>query len=131
DNAFINFYQNGWFAAPNYVVMKLWREHYAPHWLETTGDTKGMYVSTTKSDDGTVYVKVVNPMDVEKNVTVTLRGTTVTSATMELVAPGAPEARNTLEFPETVHVEPGTANVTDEGVTFTLPPLSAAVVTCE
>ncbi len=30
DNAFVNFDHRRWFPAPNYVVMKLWRGHYAP-----------------------------------------------------------------------------------------------------
>ena len=30
DNAFVNFDHRTWFPAPNYVVMKLWRDHYRP-----------------------------------------------------------------------------------------------------
>ena len=131
DNAFINFDQNGWFAAPNYVVMKLWREHYAPHWLETTGDLKGISVSTTKNDAETVFIKAVNPTELEKQVRVTLKGVTPTTATLEQVTAESLESRNTLETPETIHVESGTAELRDGVVLFALPPRSAAVVTCE
>ena len=37
DNALINFDQKSWFGAGYYVVMKLWRESYAPHLLATEG----------------------------------------------------------------------------------------------
>ena len=33
DNALINFDQKSWFPAGNYVVMKLWRESFAPNLL--------------------------------------------------------------------------------------------------
>ena len=135
DNAFINFDQNGWFAAPNYVVMQLWREHYAPYWLATDGDMRGMYVSTTKNDAGTVYVKAVNPTGTEKTVRMTLVSATLDSADMKLVAPGGLNTRNTLTEPGAVHVTDAEAridhSVDGRVVTFTMPPLSAAVVICE
>ena len=37
DNAFINFDHKGYFVAPNYVMMKLWRDHFAPHRLTVDG----------------------------------------------------------------------------------------------
>src|SRR5205823_9413225 len=37
DNALINFDQCTWFPAPNYVVMKLWRDHYAPERIAVHG----------------------------------------------------------------------------------------------
>ncbi len=64
DNAFINFDQSSWFPAPNYVVMKLWRDHYAPERVAVSGEAGPLNVSATRRPaDGAVIVKVVNPGD--------------------------------------------------------------------
>ena len=131
DNAFINFDQDAWFAAPNYVVMKLWRDHYAPRFLKTDGDTGRLNVVATRSEDGsTLYLKAVNPTNEASTVTATLSGDfDANEATMQLVAPGALSARNSFEQPHAV--EPGDAQATLDGKTvrFEMPPLSAGVVT--
>ena len=62
DNAFINFDHTGWFPAPNYVVMKLWRDHYAPNRVETTDTDTDLSVSSViTEDEQTLYIHVVNP----------------------------------------------------------------------
>jgi alpha-L-arabinofuranosidase len=48
---------------------------------------------------------------------------------MERVAPGALDARNTLERPQTVRAEPGAVRIEGKTMHLTLPALSAAVVT--
>ena len=64
DNAFVNFDHRTWFPAPNYVVMKLWRDHYAPQRIALEGQTEPLNAVATKSADGkTLYVKAVNPSD--------------------------------------------------------------------
>ena len=131
DNAFINFNQNAWFPAPNYVVMQLWRNHYAPSRVEVTGGSDKLNVIATKSEDGrTLYVKCVNPRPAAAEVSLSLpEGLKPATATMQVVAPGSLQARNTLARPDTVRAEPGKVQ-TDAGTArFDLPPLSAAVVT--
>lgn len=131
DNAFINFDQSTWFPAPNYVVMQLWRNHYAPNRIEITGGSDRLNVVATKSEDGrTVYVKCVNPRPAAAEVSLNLpAGLKPTTATMQIVAPGSLNARNTLAKPDAVRAEPGQVQV-DAGTTrFTLPSLSAATVT--
>ena len=63
DNAFINHNHVTWFPAPNYVVMKLYREHYQPRRvaLESAGALNA--VATATEDGDTVVMKVVNPTD--------------------------------------------------------------------
>ncbi|OGB99482.1 hypothetical protein A2V82_07540 [candidate division KSB1 bacterium RBG_16_48_16] len=39
NNAFINFNNSGWYPAPTYLIMKFWRDHYAPNFIETTATT--------------------------------------------------------------------------------------------
>jgi len=52
DNAFINFDRKSWYPAPNYVVMKLWRDHYAPERIALEGDCGVLNAVATRSADG-------------------------------------------------------------------------------
>ena len=71
DNAFVNFDNNSWYPAPNYVVMKLWRDSFAPNLIELTsdspelnGDNPIVNMVATKSDDGNaIYIKAVNNLE--------------------------------------------------------------------
>jgi len=130
DNAFINFDHTGWFPAPNYVVMKLWWDNFAPGFLPVDGDPQGCNVVATRAEDGrTVVVKAINPNAEERNVEVDLHGEfTPKTASMQVVAPGSLRARNTLEAPTAVRVETGMVQLTGQRVRFELPAYSAAVV---
>ncbi|MBE0536190.1 MAG: DUF1080 domain-containing protein [Phycisphaerae bacterium] len=129
DNAFINFDQSSWFAAPNYVVMELWRRHYAPERVAIEGDSEALNVVATKAQDGTLHVKLVNAKQSAAEVSLRLAdGKVVASAEMVLVAPGSLRARNTLERPDAVRAEPGVVRVAGGSAVFTLPALSAGVV---
>lgn len=133
DNAFINFKQDTWYPAPNYVVMKLWREHFAPDFLALDGDLHGTNLVATKSQDGSVlYLKAVNPTEEQATVAVTLDGAfTPGEARMQQVAPGDLDARNTFEQPQAVKPEAAPASVEGKVVRFDLPPHSAGVVTVQ
>lgn len=131
DNAFINFDQSSWFPAPNYVVMQLWRRHFAPNRVAIEGDTKTLNTIATKSEDGKIlYVKCVNPGEAPAEVTLNLAsGHKPATAAMECVAPGSIRARNTLERPNAVRVESAFVRIEQGQVRFTMPALSAGVVT--
>lgn len=131
DNAFINFDQSSWFPAPNYVVMQLWRNHYAPNRIEMAGDTEALNTVATKSQDGkTVYIKCVNPKEATAHVALNLANEfAAKTARMQFVAPGSLKARNTLATPRGVRVEPGRVDFDNGTMRFTLPALSATVVT--
>ena len=104
DNAFINFDNRSWFPAPNYVVMKLFRDHFASRLLRVDGDAAGLSVDAAQSADGKrVVVKLVNPSDAARDVSLEL-GASGGSAALYLVAPGNLAARNTLEHPDFVRV---------------------------
>ena len=63
-DALIHFDQGSWFPSPNYVVMKLYRDHFAPDLLEVGGDAAGLSATATRTADGeTIYLKLVNPAD--------------------------------------------------------------------
>jgi alpha-N-arabinofuranosidase len=133
DNAFINFDQSSWFPGPNYVVMQLWRNHYAPIRIAVEGDDETLNTVATKSQDGkTLYIKCVNPGQSQTEVSLTLAGKrSITAASMKLVAPGSLSARNTLDQPDTVVVRSAPVHLENGRALFTLPALSAAVVTME
>ena len=130
DNAFINFDHRRWFPAPNYVVMKLFRDHYAPHRVAIDGQAGPLNVVATKSADGkVVIVKAVNATDKATALAVKLAGGAAASAKAILVAPGSLRARNTLDAPHAVAPKPAPARVADGAVHVELPALSVLAVT--
>ena len=131
DNAFINFDHRTWYPAPNYVVMKLWRQHYAPKRVAADGEPTPLNaVATVAADGRTIYWKAVNPTDEAVSVALTVAGGfEVGEAAMRRVAPGSLEARNTLEEPHAVRPEPGKVTVDGQTIRLILPPLAAGVVT--
>ncbi len=133
DNAFINFDHRTWFPAPNYVVMKLWREHYAPHRIALAGDDGPLNVVASKSADGrTLYCKLVNPSKEDVTVQITpAEGFNVSEASMKLIAPADLSARNSLEKPHAI--KPVDAKVARDGRTLSveMPAISCGVVTIQ
>jgi alpha-N-arabinofuranosidase len=131
NNAFINFDHTGWFPAPNYVVMKLWREHFAPNRIGIEGETNGLNVVATKSQNGkTVYFKVVNPTNEAAEIVLSLDDAfKVKKASMMIVAPGSLSAMNYLDKPNVVQPEEREVEIIGQNVKFELPSLSATVVT--
>ena len=130
DNAFINFDHKGWFPAPNYVVTKLWRDHYAPCRVELTGQAGALEAVATRSEDGTrLFLKAVNPTPSEVQVELKVKGTfPVGAAAIKQITGESLAARNTLEKPDAIRAMDGEAEVQAQTVRFTLPRLSAAVV---
>jgi alpha-N-arabinofuranosidase len=117
DNAFINFDQSGWFPAPNYVVMKLYREHYAPQLLRITGAPDALSAVATKTADGhTMVLKLVNtsakPMEIQLKLSGSLHPRKVEMFT---VAPDSLTARNTMEQPDAVCTVESTFPASDAG----------------
>ena len=129
DNAFVNFDNRSWFPAPNYIVMQLWREHYAPTRVDLQGDASGINAVATKSEDGKrLYLKAVNPGDSARDVEWTLANFPVAEAGMKIVAPDSLKSRNTLGDPRAVGSADGKVDVSGATVKFRLPRWSAAVV---
>jgi alpha-N-arabinofuranosidase len=130
DNALINFDQRAWFPAGNYVVMKLWRDSFAPNLLAVDGPDHPLnFVATRSADKQTVFLKAVNPTGTAVEAAIRLDGDLIPkAATMELVAPGDETVKNSLDQPDNIKVVPATATVESRTVRFTMPPLSAGVV---
>ena len=130
DNALINFDQKSWFPAGNYVVMKLWRDSFAPHLLTVEGPQRPLnFVATRSADKQTVFLKVVNPTHATIQTDVLLTGDFMpNSADVQLIAPGSETVKNSIEHPDNIRVVDSVAKVSDRTVTFSMPPLSAGVV---
>ena len=131
DDALINFDQRSWSPAPDYVVMKLFRDHFAPDLLQIGGDLGGLSATAARTADGeTIYLKLVNLADREVAVEVDLRGDfPLLAASMQLVAPDSLEARNTLEEPTAVQVVERKVERAGMTARLRLPRWSVAVVT--
>lgn len=132
-NSFINFDHYRWFGAPNYVVMKLWRQNYAPNLIAISGKSEPLNAVATKSKDGkTLYFKAVNPDDKSVLVELTVKeGFTISKASMQLVAPNSLNARNVLPRPDAVHTAPSRVTQNGQKIIFTLPCWSTGVLTIE
>lgn len=133
DNAFINFDQDQWFPAPNYVVMKLYRDHFAEDLLDVGGNLGDLNAVATRTADGEkIFVKVVNPKDQEVSVEIALRGDfPLLAASMQMVAPDNLAARNTLEHPAAVQAVEGKVERAGMTARLRLPRWSVAVVTLQ
>jgi alpha-N-arabinofuranosidase len=131
DNALINFDQISWFPSPDYVVIKLYRDHFAPELLEIAGNVGDLSATATRTAYGEkIYLKLVNPREQEVSVEIALRGDfPLLAATMQLVAPDSLAARNTLEQPAAVQVVEGKVKRAGMSARFSLPRWSVAVVT--
>jgi len=129
DNALVNFDHRTWFPAPNYVVMKLWREHYAPRRIALEGETGPLNAVATQSADGrTLCLKAVNPKNEAVSVKLNLSRGAIDTASMQVVAPGALTARNSLDAPGVVRPVPAPVRRSGRTAQFTLPALSCGVV---
>lgn len=128
DNAFINFDNKSWFPAPNYVVMKLWRDHFAPIRIGLEGDTKSINMVATKSEDGkTFYIKAVNLTNEPRDVTINVPSGT--SATFKRVTAKGLNDRNTLENPNAIEAKDAEVKLEGKTVKFHLPAYGVGVVT--
>jgi alpha-N-arabinofuranosidase len=130
DNAFINFDHRTWFPAPNYVVMKLYRDHYLHERVKVEGDCRGLDVLATRSPaKDRVVLKLVNPTEAPVRVQATFQdGFVPAEATLQVVAPEALDARNTIERPDVVRAVSGPIERDGATVRFSLPRWSVGVV---
>ena len=130
NNAFINFDYKGLFVAPNYLVTKLWHDHFSKTRLAFTGETGDISISTTLSENGKdVFVKIVNPTDKSYELTVEGDWKSLTNAGYEYIAPGSLDAANSMESPNAVSVKKMAVTPVNKTVTLAVAPLSAGVLT--
>lgn len=128
NNAFINFNQKGWFPAPNYVVLKLWRDHFLPNRIELKGDVKALNTVATVSDDKKeTCLKMVNPTN--QSITVKLKnGVALGIPTYKVVSSASLFDGNSIENPDRVKVREENVVVSDKDFVVSVPAYSASVL---
>lgn len=128
DNAFINHDNVTWFPGTNYVVMKLYREHFAPNLLALEGDQKGTNCVATKTENGkSVILKFVNPTESEKRFSVSLEDFNASATTLQLVRSDDLHGKNSLAEPKKISPKQGPIKVDGKTVRFVLPAHSVGV----
>ncbi len=151
DNAFINFNNHSWYPAPNYVVMQLWQDNFAPNLIEISSDSPELSGNAplinsvaTKSDDGrTLYLKSVNNFPESVKFIVDLKSEKtphIHNSSLQLVSPQLANGenenakllkRNTFEDPSAITVQKSDVLVEDGKVIFEVPSYSASVLKIE
>ena len=130
NNAFINFDYKGVFVAPNYLVTKLWHDHFSKYRLTYTGETGNLSISTTLAENGSsVIVKIVNPTEDTYDLNIGGDWQSLTGAVYEYIAPGSLSAANSMGSPDAVSVENKGIAPSNGSVTLSVAPLSAGVLT--
>lgn len=130
DNAFINFDQSGWFPAPNYTVMKLWREHFAPERLEITGMPDSVNAVASFDPEGNrMVIKLVNNSTGNKPIIISLpvdyKGN---QASGHLVRGLSLSDRNTMENPGQISPKDQPVTLRGRKVSSTMPGLSCLLI---
>jgi len=102
DNAFINHDHRGWFPAPNYVVMKLYREHFQPN--RVASKTSGALDAVATVDDAgnRLVLKVVNAGNRAVDAVIRLGGGFAPRAGTAWTVRAELRERNTLDRPNRI-----------------------------
>ena len=131
NNAFINFDQNGWFQAPNYVVMKLWRDHFQPNRIAVYGDMKGLNVIATISDNRKeTCLKIVNPAG--QPVAMKIRnGINLGMPVWKVIHTPSLLNSNSMSNPDKIKVENREVMIDGEDIIIAVPAFSASVLTMQ
>jgi alpha-N-arabinofuranosidase len=130
DNAFINFDNNTWYAAPNYLVTRLWRSNFGGKRILVTSDSSELSISASANAKGEkIFVKVVNPGSEARTVKLKLvSAQKLEKADLKIIAPGAINARNSFSNPNRVDVSEAKIEYADSAFHFVMPPISAGIV---
>jgi len=130
DNAFINFDEKGWVPAPNYVVMKLWREHFAPVKLDIAGIPDSVTASASfDPDENRLVIKLVNNRKAEVNLSAAIPGEfSGINSTGWLVSADGLTSRNTMEEPSRIQPVTQELKIIRKKISVHLPPLSCMLI---
>lgn len=132
NNAFINFNRRSWFPAPNYVVEKLWRDHYAKYRVAATTVPGIEADATLSANHQTAYYKAVNLTNHSITVVLHMDKTFPLAKVSALtVAPGSQLAANSMRDPNRVAAHRLSLSVAEQTVTVPLAKYSATVVTMQ
>ncbi len=130
NNALINFSRRSWFPAPNYVVMKFWRDHFAKYRVAATA-VKGLEADATISADHQIaYYKAVNLTGHPIHLTLKMgKGFPIAKARAGTVAPPSQRDANSMHHPARIGPKMLMIQVSGQQVTLTVARYSATIVT--
>ena len=129
NNAFINFDYKDVFVAPNYQITNLWYDHFSRYRLDYEGDTAGLSISTTMSENGRdVIVKVVNSSEESRKLVVKGNWKALTGGEYKYYAPGSLDAANSMEEKNAVALKTIEAGIEDGAAEIEVEALSAGVL---
>ena len=130
NNAFINFDYKDLFKAPNCQVTELWYDHFSKYRLAYSGETAGLSISTTLSENGRdVIVKIVNTGNDAVQLEVNGDWASLSAGSFDFYAPGSLTAANSMENKNAVALQHASPMIADGVATLTVPALSAGVLT--
>jgi len=130
NNAFINFDYKDLFKAPNCQVTELWYDHFSKYRLAYSGETAGLSISTTLSENGRdVIVKIVNTGNDAIDLQVNGDWQGLESGQFDYYAPGSLTAANSMENKNAVALQHAEPAIAGGKATLKIPALSAGVLT--
>jgi alpha-N-arabinofuranosidase len=131
DNAFINHDNHSWHPAPNYVVMKLYRDHFEP--LRIASETAGtLNAVATRSEDGKrVIVKIVNARSTAINGQIEIAPAVPVRHSRAWEVAASPDDRNDMEHPRRIDAASRSAAVKDGKLIHSFPAYSVTVIQLE
>lgn len=107
NNAFINHDSNRVFVAPNYLVMKLYNDHFAPLRIAAEAPAGLNMVATRNETPGEIILKVVNPSAAESiasQIVIEGQGAASSLHLWRVTSEGIDD-QNSLEEPERIKVQ--------------------------
>jgi len=130
ENAFINMDHYRWFPAPNYVVMRLYREHFAPTLVRCEAPQQMNVVTTLSEDKGTLIIKAVNPTPnpIEADIATSRAFRVGSQGTCSVVAAASLSDRNTLDEPRKIAPVRRRLNKIGQAFRHTFPAYSVSVI---
>ena len=129
NNAFINFDYKDVFVAPNYQITNLWYDYFSRYRLSYEGETAGLSISTTMSENGSdVIVKVVNSKEESRTLTVGGNWKDISGGEYKYYAPGDLKAANSMENKDAVALKTAEVKAEEGKVSLDIEPLSAGVL---
>ncbi|MDR1938536.1 MAG: alpha-L-arabinofuranosidase [Tannerellaceae bacterium] len=132
NNAFINFDYKDVFVAPNYLITKLWYDNFSKYRLAYTGETGDLNISTTLSENGSkVIVKIVNPMQTSRNLTIKGDWKGILSAGYTYYASSSLNTANSMENKNTLSLHTKDIHPEKNTINLSIDPLSAGIILIE
>jgi len=106
NNAFINHDSSRVFVAPNYLVMKLYRDHYAPSRIACDAPESLNVIATRDHDTDAVILKIVNPSATEDvTARITIDGVANPAFTQYRIWSPDINDQNSLRQPDKIRIE--------------------------